>query len=81
MAKHKVTVEILTERKVLDVRPGYFQGSADRVEVDVCVKCAAIVFDPIAHDTWHRSDQAMSGAETGTQQEWGGGSYGDDTPF
>lgn len=55
MVENKLTVEILTERKVLDVLPGYFRGSADRVEVDVCVKCAAIVFDPIAHDMWHRS--------------------------
>lgn len=50
----KTRVVITTERKTLDVVPGYFRGSADRVEVDVCVKCSAIVFDPITHYVWHQ---------------------------
>ncbi len=32
---------------------------------------------PVAGEPW----AAPSGAETGTQQEWGGGSYGDESPF
>lgn len=56
MSKDKVKIEILAKRKVLNVMPGYLRGSVDRIEVDVCVKCAAIVFDPIAHDKWHRAD-------------------------
>ena len=44
----KTRVVITTERKTLDVVPGY------RVEVDVCMKCSAIVFDPITHYVWHR---------------------------
>ena len=56
MPKNKIKVEIITVPKILDVVPGYFRGSASRVEVDVCVKCGAIVFDPVVHDTWHRSE-------------------------
>ena len=60
MPENKIKIEIITERKILDVVPGYFRGSADQVEVDVCVKCAAIVFDPFAHDVWHRSGGSES---------------------
>lgn len=61
MPKNKIKVEIITERKVLDVVPGYFRGSADRVEVNVCVRCGAIVFDPVRHHEWHRSATRASG--------------------
>ncbi|WP_114589402.1 hypothetical protein [Microbacterium arborescens] len=58
----KIDIQIITERKTLYVLPGYTRGSADRVEVDVCKTCAAVVFDPIAHDTWHR-EQAQVASE------------------
>lgn len=51
----KIKVRIVTERRVLEVAPAYLRGAADRVYVDVCVECSAVVFDPHAHDTWHRS--------------------------
>lgn len=57
MPKNRIKVEIITQRKILDVVPGYFRGIPDRVEVDVCMKCAAIVFDPITHDAWHRTQE------------------------
>lgn len=51
----KIRVEMITHRKAIDVTPGMLVGYPDRVEVDVCVKCAAVVFDPIHHDLWHRT--------------------------
>lgn len=51
-----VKVETVTERKEIMVGEGYLRGSPSRVEVDVCVKCGAIVFDPLLHHTWHRSN-------------------------
>lgn len=44
----------LTERKIIDVRSGYIAGSPPRIEVDVCVKCASVVFDPVQHFKWHQ---------------------------
>lgn len=41
-------ITVVTERKIIDVVPGYSRGSADRVEVDVCVSCGSVVFDPDA---------------------------------
>jgi hypothetical protein len=51
----KVKVTIITERKIIEVQPSWLVAAPDRIEVDVCVTCAAIVFDPVAHDMWHRS--------------------------
>jgi len=48
-------VTILTERRVVDVTPGLFVGSNDRVEFDVCVTCGSVVFDVVLHDAWHRT--------------------------
>ncbi len=53
-------LKIITERKIIDVRPGMLYGSPDRVEVDVCTDCAAIVFDPVQHDIWH-TNHAIGG--------------------
>jgi len=50
----EIKVEILTERRIIPVQQGWLRGSQERIEVDVCVKCAAVVFDPIGHDDWHR---------------------------
>ena len=51
----KTRVVITTERRQLPVRFGAMSGgSTDAVEVDVCMKCSAIVFDPITHYVWHR---------------------------
>ena len=55
MTKQKPTIEIITDRRTLIVREPYLRGGHALVDVDVCTKCAAIVFDPIAHDRWHRS--------------------------
>lgn len=54
MDSDRIRVEIITERKIIVVRPGMLNGSRDQIEVDVCVKCGAVVFDPVAHDIWHR---------------------------
>lgn len=48
-------VEMLTVRRIIVVQPGMIFGSLDRIEVDVCVKCGAVVFDPIQHNIWHRA--------------------------
>jgi hypothetical protein len=48
-----VKVAPVTERKIIDVQPGYFRSSPDRIEVDVCVECSAIVFNPLKHYLWH----------------------------
>lgn len=58
----KIKVEMITERQIIGVRPGVLSTSPDRIEVDVCMKCAAVVFDPIQHDTWHRADTERSEA-------------------
>jgi hypothetical protein len=51
----KFKVEMITERKIIVVQPGMLFTSPGRIEVDVCLKCGAVVFDPIQHDTWHRT--------------------------
>jgi hypothetical protein len=48
-------VEIISERKIYDLKPSPLRYHPDRIEVDVCVKCGAVVFDVIQHDMWHRS--------------------------
>lgn len=53
-----IKIEMLTERKVIDVVPGFLRGSSDRVEVDVCLKCGAVVFDFVRHDKWHRDPES-----------------------
>jgi hypothetical protein len=53
----KVKVTMITERKIIEVQPGWLRDSRARIEVDVCVTCAAIVFDPVTHDIWHRSTE------------------------
>ena len=51
----KVRVTMITQRVALGVTPSWLRGGPDRVEVDACVTCGAVVIDPILHDTWHRS--------------------------
>ncbi|QGJ88947.1 hypothetical protein PBI_TEAMOCIL_96 [Microbacterium phage Teamocil] len=51
----KIAVTIITQRRSLDVREGYLRGSGSFVDVDVCVACGSIVFDPVVHDQWHTS--------------------------
>ncbi|QGJ89488.1 hypothetical protein PBI_SMARTIES_85 [Microbacterium phage Smarties] len=51
----KVRVTLITRRVALEVMPSMLRGGADRIEVDACVKCGALVIDPIVHDNWHRS--------------------------
>ncbi|WOF23828.1 hypothetical protein N8K70_03870 [Microbacterium betulae] len=51
----KVEIKMLTERKVLPVQSGWLADSADRVEVDVCLECGAVVFDVVRHDEWHEA--------------------------
>jgi hypothetical protein len=48
-------LRIISEPKIIYVQPGYLAGSSDRVQVDVCTTCSAVVFDSVAHDLWHRS--------------------------
>lgn len=48
-------VEMLTERKALVVRDSYMRGGPPLVDVDVCLKCASVVFDVVVHDNWHRT--------------------------
>lgn len=57
----QIKVEIITERKIIVVQPGMLYASPDRIEVDVCVTCGAVVFDPIQHDTWHRTTDRQDG--------------------
>lgn len=47
-------VEIITERRTLVVREPYMRGGQALVDVDVCTRCAAIVFDAVDHNQWHR---------------------------
>ena len=54
MQSSKVKVHIITERKALEVTPGYLKGSPSLVLVNVCVTCGAVVFDVIQHDMFHR---------------------------
>lgn len=57
----KIKVKMLTERKIITVTPGMLVHSPDRIEVDVCLDCGAVVFDVVRHDKWHvanRSDDA-----------------------
>jgi hypothetical protein len=66
----KIDIQIITERKIIYVVPGYTRGSADRVEVDVCKTCGAVVFDPLAHYTWHREQARVpSEREAATRAE------------
>ena len=51
----KTKFKVPTLRRALVVLPGLLVGSPDRVEVDGCVECGAVVFDPIQHHTWHRA--------------------------
>lgn len=60
----KANVEILTNRKLIYVTPAIIAGAADRILVDVCVKCGAVVFDVVRHDIWHRA-----AGETGEDDE------------
>ena len=60
MVAQTVKVETLTERKAIMVCEGDLRGSPSRVEVDVCVKCGAIVFEPLLHHTWHRGNVARA---------------------
>lgn len=57
----KVKVTIITERRSLVVREGMLRGGASYVDVDVCVECGAIVFDPVHHDRWHSTQDANRG--------------------
>lgn len=50
-------LRIISEAKILHVKPGYLAGSSDRVQIDVCTTCSAVVFDSVAHDRWHRSTE------------------------
>jgi hypothetical protein len=51
----KITIRIISEPKILYVQRGDIAGSYDRVHVDVCTTCAAVVFDSVVHDVWHVS--------------------------
>jgi hypothetical protein len=46
-------MEIITERKALDVTPRMV-GLGEEVLVQVCVKCGAVVWDVVVHDNFHR---------------------------
>ncbi len=50
-------IKMLTERKQIDVSPGVLVGQPDRVYVDVCLDCGAVVFDVVRHDRWHVSQE------------------------
>ena len=58
----KIKIEMITVRKVIIVQPGMLVTSPDRIEVDVCIKCGAVVFDPIQHGTWHRATDREIGS-------------------
>jgi len=53
-----IKIEMLTERKALPVTPGILRGSSDRVDVDVCLTCGAIIFDLFRHIEWHEAAEA-----------------------
>lgn len=59
----KIKVEMLTEQKIIDVEPGFLVGSPGRVRVDVCLKCGAVIFDPLRHDDWHRAHESREKSE------------------
>ena len=58
----RITIEMLTERKLIDVVPGTFRHDPPRIFVDVCVKCGAVVFDVVQHDSWHRRGSGVVAA-------------------
>lgn len=57
MSDKRIKIEILTDRKIIPVSPPPLRGAPDRIEVDVCRTCGAVVFDFIRHDDWHRKEQ------------------------
>ncbi len=46
-------IDIIAERHTLDVDKAVLRGWPDKVYVDVCTKCGAIVFDVVKHDLFH----------------------------
>ncbi len=58
----RITIEMLTERKLIDVVPGTFRNDPPRIYVDVCVKCGAVVIDVVQHDSWHRRGSGVATA-------------------
>lgn len=66
---NKISIEIITEPRIYDVEPGYFAGSPGRIRVDVCKKCAAVVWNPVEHDDWHRQhERAALATEEGKNE-------------
>lgn len=49
----KIKIKMITERKIITIQPGFLYSSPDRIEVDVCLDCGAVVFDVVRHGTWH----------------------------
>jgi len=58
-----IKITMLTERKIIDVRPGMLVDSSDRIEVDVCLACGSVVFDVLRHDRWHIATDREYGDE------------------
>lgn len=56
-----VSIRRLTEQRVIEVQMGLLRGSRNRIYVDVCVECGAVVFDLIRHDTWHNRQREEAG--------------------
>ena len=61
MAKGKPVskIEIISERKSLSVHQPWLRGGGEIVEVDVCTRCSAMVFDPTDHWEWHRKQEGQ----------------------
>ena len=57
MGKNKVKMIPMTERKAIDVQKARLTVFPDFIYVNVCVRCDAIVFDPIGHYKWHEEKE------------------------
>lgn len=58
-----IQITMLTERKIIEVRPGTLLDSPDRIYVDVCLVCGAGVFDIWRHDRWHMATEPDNSSE------------------
>ncbi len=61
MAKGKpvTKIEIISERKTLPVKRPWLRDHEEFVEVDVCTRCSAMVFDTTGHWEWHRKQEGQ----------------------
>ena len=57
MTGGKVKTLTIAERRVIPVVRPYLVAGAERIEVDVCTVCFAVVLQPIDHWKWHEKEK------------------------